>query len=120
MRRRVIIHTLVILLILIVGASPLIAAFAAGAIADANGCTLHEGFVNPCIINGEDWGETLYTLFVLGWLAIGTIPIAVIAALVYLAAVVIIALVLHFRRRAKAAADAAQLESGDGSPSGAA
>lgn len=104
MRRQVIIHTLIFLLILIVGASPLIAAFAAGAIADANGCTLHEGFVNPCIINGEDWGETLYTLFVLSWLAIGTLPIAVIAALVYLAVVIIIAIILRVRRRAQRAA----------------
>ena len=97
--RWIIIHTLVILFILLLGASPLISTAIAGSIAEANGCTLHEGFVNPCIINGEDWGQDLYTFGVLGWLAIGTIPIAVGAAAIYLLIVIIVAIVQASRRR---------------------
>lgn len=97
--RWVIIHTLVILFILLLGASPLISTAIAGSIAEANGCTLHEGFVNPCIINGEDWGQDLYTFGVLGWLALGTLPIAVGAAAIYLLIVIIIAIVQATRRR---------------------
>jgi hypothetical protein len=78
----------------------------AGTIAEANGCTLHEGFVNPCVINGVDYGETLYSFGVLGWLALGTIPLALMVAGTYLVIVIIIHLILAARRR-KAAAEAA-------------
>ena len=39
----------------------------AKALADAHGCQLHEGFVNPCVVDGIDQGEMLYGLFVSGW-----------------------------------------------------
>ena len=104
MVRRIIIHTMVVLIILLLGLSPVLASMGAGMIAEANGCTLHEGFVNPCIINGEDWGQDLYTFGVLGWLAIGTIPIAVMVAVAYLVIVIIIALVQAYRRRRAATA----------------
>lgn len=97
--RQFIIHTVVILGILVLGFSPIISAVIAGTIAEANGCTLHEGFVNPCIINGEDWGQDLYTFGVLGWLALGTIPLALGAAVVYLVAVIIVNVILSARRR---------------------
>lgn len=97
--RQVIIHTLVILFILLLGASPLISALVAGIIAEANGCTLHEGFVNPCIINGEDWGRDLYTFFVLGWFAIATLPLGIGLAAIYLLVVIIVAIVQSARRR---------------------
>lgn len=97
--RRILRHTLVIILILILGALPLISTFTAGAIANANDCVLHEGFVNPCVINGTDWGETLYTMGVLGWLALGTVPIALIAAVVYLVIVIVVTIILNRRKR---------------------
>jgi hypothetical protein len=93
------IHTLVVLFILLLGFSPLISTLIAGTIAENNGCTLHEGFVNPCIIEGEDWGQDLYTFGMLGWLAIATIPIAIGVAAVYLLIVIVIALVQAARRR---------------------
>jgi ABC-type Fe3+ transport system permease subunit len=99
MVRWILIHTLVIVLILLLGASPLLSALIAGTIAEANGCTLHEGFVNPCVINGTDWGETLYTMGVLAWLSLATIPIALMAALLYLVIVIIVALILRSRRQ---------------------
>lgn len=79
----------------------------AGTIADSNGCVLHEGFVNPCVINGEDWGETLYTMGVIAWLGLGTLPIAIMAAFVYLVVVIIVSLILRSRRKRAAQASSA-------------
>jgi hypothetical protein len=44
------------------------------AIANANGCKVDEGSVHPCIINGQDYGELLYSLGVMGWLMLVSIP----------------------------------------------
>jgi hypothetical protein len=97
--RRILIHTLVIFVILLLGASPVIGAIVAGSIAEINGCTLHEGFVNPCVINGKDWGQDLYMFGTLSFLAIGTIPIALGVAAIYLLIVIIIAIIQATRRR---------------------
>ncbi len=97
--RRILIHAVVTIVILLFGLSPILASLIAGTIAEANGCTLHEGFVNPCIINGKDWGQDLYTFGVLGWLALGTIPIAAGVAAIYLLIVILIAIVQAVRRR---------------------
>ena len=40
----------------------------AGAIADLNGCELHEGYSQPCLVLGADIGEILHTMVVMGWL----------------------------------------------------
>lgn len=56
--------------------APIISTAIAGYIAQSHGCTLHEGFVNPCVIDGEDWGQTLYTMAMMGWFMIATVPIA--------------------------------------------
>lgn len=101
--RRVLIHTFVIISILVIGALPLISTMIAGAIADANGCVLHEGFANPCVINGTDQGETLYTMGMLGWLAIGTLPVALTAAGIYLVIVIVVTLILTLRKRSQQA-----------------
>jgi hypothetical protein len=50
-----------------------------------------EGSVHPCIINGHDYGELLYSLGVMGWFMLVTIP----GGLVALASWFIL-LVLHF------------------------
>ena len=97
--RRIIIHTLIILFILLLGISPFLVTAIAGTIADTNGCTLHEGFVNPCIINGKDWGQDLYMMGMIGWFTIATLPVAVGVAAIYLLVVVILALVQWSRRR---------------------
>ena len=36
--------------------------------ATAHGCTLHEGFVNPCVVDGKDIGQDLYVSFTSMWL----------------------------------------------------
>src|SRR4029450_5301460 len=49
------------------------------AIANANGCKVDEGSVHPCIINGHDYGELLYSLGVMGWFMLVTIPGGLVA-----------------------------------------
>jgi len=43
-----------------------------------------EGSVHPCIINGHDYGELLYSLGVLGWLMLVTLPAGFFAFAVWL------------------------------------
>lgn len=76
-------HTLVLTLIALFGISPLLVALTAGSIASANGCALDEGSVHPCVIGGHDYGELLYTLGVLGWLSLATIPLGGLTVLGY-------------------------------------
>jgi hypothetical protein len=104
------IHIFVVFLILFIAALPLISVIIAGTIADANGCQLDEGGVHACVVNGADMGETLYTMTVMGWLMLATIPIGLGVAAVYVLAVAafyITRSILRKRREAKA-----QLESG--------
>ncbi|MDX2288970.1 MAG: hypothetical protein NW217_09140 [Hyphomicrobiaceae bacterium] len=87
----------VIVLVLI---SPILSAVIAGWIASSNGCTLNEGNVHPCLINGVDWGDTLYTMFVVAWLGLATIPYAVILLGVWL----VVEIVMFVRRRVRSRA----------------
>src|SRR6058998_1707026 len=63
---------------------------ACGLIANTYGCRVDEGSVHPCIINGKDYGQLLYTLGVLGWLMLVTIPGGLFAFVIWL-----IVLILH-------------------------
>ena len=49
------------------------------AIANAHGCKVDEGSAHPCIINGHDYGELLYSLGVMGWFMLVTIPGGLVA-----------------------------------------
>ncbi len=69
--------------ILLFAGWPLISLAIAGTIASWNGCELHEGFSNPCIVNGSDLGPTLYSMGVMGWFLIATIPLGAAAALAW-------------------------------------
>ena len=86
---------------MLLAASPLISVMIAGWIAETNGCTLHEGFVNPCVVNGTDIGQDLYAAFVLGWLMLATLPLGAIALLIWLA-VLVFHLIIHARRKSNA------------------
>jgi hypothetical protein len=55
-------HGLVLGIIALLSLSPLLLALLAWAFTEANGCTLHEGNVHPCVVGGRDYGQTLYTL----------------------------------------------------------
>ena len=56
---RVVQHILVVSAILLFSISPILSVLIASLIADQFDCRLHEGFANPCIIQGKDYGETL-------------------------------------------------------------
>lgn len=57
-----------LILMILIGIAPLVSVVLAGQIADLNGCGLHEGFVQPCIVLGTDIGGVLYNMTALGWL----------------------------------------------------
>jgi hypothetical protein len=85
-----ILYWTVLALIILVALAPMGSVVACGLIADANGCKVDEGSVHPCIINGQDYGHLLYTLGVLGWLMLVTLPAGVFAFVIWL-----IILILH-------------------------
>jgi hypothetical protein len=68
---------------------PVASVVLAGAIASINGCRLHEGAVNSCIVAGRDVGETLHTMAVTGWFAMVTLPIAFTILVGWIAAEII-------------------------------
>ncbi len=65
-----------------------------------HGCVLHEGWTNPCIVDGHDWGDTLSSAFVSGWFALATLPVAFGCVLV-LAVLALTDLSRHIRSRQK-------------------
>jgi nitrate reductase NapE component len=67
-------------------------------LAQANGCMLDEGNVHPCMIGGSDWGPALYTMFVLGWFMLATVPIGAFALAAWLLVIVVHYLVWRRRR----------------------
>ncbi|MEH7828461.1 hypothetical protein [Gemmobacter denitrificans] len=75
----------ILILGLILCFSPLLAVIWAVNFAARHGCDLHEGGINPCLVDGADWGETLYTAFVSGWFMLLTLPVAGILGIVLLA-----------------------------------
>jgi len=90
-------YWIVLAIILLVALAPVLSVLVAGAIADANGCTLNEGSVNPCVVNGEDIGPTLYALGVMGWFMLATIPLGAGALLLW--AVVLVVHRLYWGRK---------------------
>ena len=82
-------YAVALAVILFFALAPVISVFLASFIAEANACPLNEGTVNPCMLAGVDLGPTLYTLFVLGWFALATLPLGGGALLVWLASLII-------------------------------
>src|SRR5690349_18234005 len=81
------IYWLVFAFILVFMISPIIPVTLSGMIAEDNDCVVHEGFVNPCIINGVDQGEMLYQMGMMGWFFLATAPLGLIALAVWLVVV---------------------------------
>ena len=73
--------------------APVVSVMLCTAIANVGGCKVDEGSVHPCIINGQDYGQLLHTLGVLGWLMLVTLPAGLFAFVVWL-----IILILHRER----------------------
>ncbi|GGL95908.1 hypothetical protein [Deinococcus aerophilus] len=59
---------------------PLLGVLFALAVAGAAGCPVDEGGAYPCVVVGQDLGELLNVLFVLGWLGTVTLPLGAVAA----------------------------------------
>lgn len=57
-----------LILMVVIGIAPFASVALAGTIADLNGCGLHEGFAQPCIVVGVDVGGLLHTMVAAGWL----------------------------------------------------
>jgi hypothetical protein len=85
-----ILYWIALVLIILAALAPVGSVVACGLIANAHGCKVDEGSVHPCIINGQDYGQLLYTLGVLGWLMLVTIPGGLFAFVIWL-----IVLILH-------------------------
>ena len=89
-------------LLVLIGIAPMLSALAAEVIARLNGCELNEGASHPCEMLGLELGGTLYNMFVMGWLALATIPLAAIGLLLWLV-VLVVAIIVHRVRKSKAA-----------------
>ncbi|HEX7531933.1 MAG TPA: hypothetical protein VF340_01720 [Methyloceanibacter sp.] len=85
---------------------PVISVFTAGWIAASLGCVLNEGDVHPCPFHGFDLGEMLYGMAVMGWFALGTLPLGAIALALLLLAWIIVT--IQDRNRARAASQGPQ------------
>jgi hypothetical protein len=77
-------NLLILIPILLWMAWPVILAAVAGSIATANGCELNETVINSCVVDGREMGETLYSMGVMGWFMLVTIPTGLLALLVFL------------------------------------
>jgi len=63
-------------LLILTGLSPVIALSVMSLIAAIGGCRVQEGFPEPCMIAGQDWGGALHALGMSGWAFFLTAPIA--------------------------------------------
>jgi len=92
--------------IVLLASLPVISVFTAGWIAGGIGCVLNEGDVHPCPLHGFDLGEMLYGMTVMGWFALGTLPLGAIALALLLLDWIIVT--IQDRNRAKVAKLGAQ------------
>ncbi len=93
-------YVLVLFLIAAFAFAPIGSVILCSAIANAYGCKVDEGSVHPCTINGHDYGELLYSLGVMGWLMLVSLPGGLFAFVGWL-----ISLILHratWRKRVNA------------------
>ncbi len=93
-------YWIVLVLIILVAFAPVGSVVACGLIANTYNCRVDEGSVHPCVINGKDYGQLLYTLGVMGWLMLVTLPAGAFAFFLWL-----IVLIFHranWRRRTAA------------------
>src|SRR5436305_12905319 len=74
-----ILYWIALVLIVLVAFAPVGSVLACGLIANAYGCRVDEGSVHSCVIKGKDYGQLLYTLGVMGWLMLVTLPSGVFA-----------------------------------------
>ncbi|MEP9377624.1 hypothetical protein ABLE91_12970 [Aquabacter sp. CN5-332] len=76
-------YSLSLLCIALFALFPVISVALVSLVATAAGCTVNEGGVHPCLIAGADLGGLLYTMGVLGWLGLVTLPVGAILLAVW-------------------------------------
>ena len=77
-------------LAVIIVISPFVSAFIASEIAYAYGCTVNEGFAEPCIVAGSDISSTSYVMFTAFWLFIFSFLYVPVAITLAIAAIVVL------------------------------
>jgi hypothetical protein len=90
-------YALALVLILAFALWPVASVALSGWLAETNGCDLDEGSIHTCMIGGSDWGPTLYTMFVMGWFMLATLPMGAMGLAIWL--LVLVAHYLVWRRR---------------------
>src|SRR5438094_10239617 len=83
-----ILYWIVLVLILLVALAPVGSVVACDLIANAHGRRVDEGSVHPCVINGKDYGQLLYTRGVMGWLMHVTLSAEEFAFVLWLAVLI--------------------------------
>jgi hypothetical protein len=73
-RAAIILAVLILIAILVWTLWPVALVAVAGTVASSHGCTLDESTPHPCVVNGRDIGDTLYSMGVMGWFMLVTIP----------------------------------------------
>ena len=95
----ILLNLLIIACISLLCFAPLLVTTIAGSVAQAAGCQLDEGSIHPCIINGVDYGETLYSLGMTAWFMFFSAPVAAGLLVFYLLALGVITLVRTLRKQ---------------------
>ena len=68
-------YRIALVAIVIFAFCPIVPMAFAVTLASVNGCKLHEGFTNPCVIAGSDWGSALYQMGISFWYLFITVPL---------------------------------------------
>jgi hypothetical protein len=92
---------------------PIVCVLIVMAVSAICGCTMNEGSPTPCVVFGVDIGKPLYTLGVMGWLGIVTLPSGGIALALYTAFVMAES---SIARRKRSSASHAESNAGEGPP----
>ena len=74
-----ILYAIALVPIVLFAFAPIGAVMLCAAIANAFGCKVDEGSVHPCIVNGHDYGHFLYSLGVMGWFMLVSLPAGLFA-----------------------------------------
>jgi hypothetical protein len=64
---------------------PILSVLAASFVASWNGCAVPEGFANRCVVFGAKFGGLLYSMGVLGWFMLMTLPLGAISLIAWTA-----------------------------------
>lgn len=91
------VYGIVLALFALFGLAPIIVTVASAAIANAYDCTISESVLNPCIINGADWGPGLQAGGISFWYVLVVWPAAFVLSIVWL--IVLLIHLARFRKR---------------------